>query len=138
MEVTGKGIYVHVAAAGTQQFTSNNMKNQILQDVPIFFIAEKPENARYIVVIDASYSRYGKYTDGSSGYTTSAKVSINDALTGKRLLSKTYKERPPYSKNWGSGDSYGSYNLLGTGNGYEKDVKPYLMKLAAAYSEKEE
>lgn len=137
VEVTGKGIYVYVAAAGSQKSASQSLKTRILQDVPFFFIAEKPENARYIVVIDASYSRAGKYTDGAAGYSTSAKVYVHDTLTGKRIWNKSYKARPPKTKYWGSGDAYGSYSFLGAGNGYEKDIKNYLEKLATTYKEPE-
>jgi len=89
VSITGTGVYLCVTGAAIPN----------LWDIyiPPFFIANKPENARYVLFQDISYKYYGKYDNGTVGYSTTAHMVLKDNQTGEWLAEETHSYDPPTS-----------------------------------------
>jgi len=67
---------------------------------PVFFIADKPENARYLLYhASSTTSFYGNYTDGKSGYSETAEIVLEDRVTGEIIFQEVYTANPPEVKS---------------------------------------
>jgi len=119
--ITGNGVWI------VGDFGKNS--TFILENLPLFFIADKPENARYLVYCsDRSYKANGTYFDGATGYSDTATISIIDRVTSTTIFSNTYTSNPGNFKQ-GSGDVYASVELDHT---VQKEI---FLKLNDLYNE---
>ncbi|MDR1663575.1 MAG: soluble NSF attachment family protein [Clostridiales bacterium] len=105
--------------------------HKILRAVPPFFLAEKPEEIRYVLNFSESYAKYGTYTDGAAGYIVSTQVTLKDTSDGSILFSKTYDELPP-EKTTLIGDVYGIRDFS---EDLRVDILPELEKIFPVYWE---
>jgi len=69
----------------------------ILRYIPSGFIAEEPEDIRYVLhMSDRTYTYYGTYDTGTRGYSTTVHITLTDTITGDVLFSRSYTENPPH------------------------------------------
>jgi len=106
--VTGSCIYVNDSWA---EYGTYNLANRIIDDVPLFFLADSPGKVRYVINFKGYSTYYGTYTDGTYGYETTVIITIKDTVTGKILFSKSYTAYPPHwTTQWG--DVYGYHDFF--------------------------
>jgi hypothetical protein len=127
VELTGEKLFI--VTGGAPRNTSWYQK--ILRAVPPFFLAEKPQEIRYVLNFSESYSKYGTYTDGTAGYSISTQVTIKDTSDGSILFSKTYTELPPENTTL-LGDVYGVRDFT---EDLHADILPELEKIFPIYWE---
>ena len=104
VDITGYGLYVHAAAnedsgrTYSGNFFNSYILNQIGSD---YFVADKPENARYLAYTTVSHTWDASWEFVNSGgyagesYHTSVRVVIKDCLTGKILFDDTQTTNVP-------------------------------------------
>lgn len=130
IEVLGMGIYIDDSF---DKYGADKLIDQIYHDIPVFFLADSPEKARYIMDFTGTVKYFGTYSDGSDGYSTTINVKIKDNTTGELLLSKSYSAEPPSDGNLPKGNIYATHDFLKTGGDdlsvYGRDIRPVLEKL---------
>ncbi|MCL1858470.1 MAG: hypothetical protein FWF92_04480 [Oscillospiraceae bacterium] len=129
MNITGNCIYINNSWS---EYGAYDLSNKIIDDVPVFFLADSSEKVRYIMNFKGSAQYYGTYSDGTIGYETTLTVMIKDTVTGQILLYKNYTSYPPFRTSiWG--DVYAWVDFFEKEEDgrslYEKDIFPVLSKL---------
>ena len=77
--------------------------------IPLFFIADKPENARYLVYCAGrTVDYYGTYGGGTKGYSETLELVIVNRVSGQTVFQKTYTADPPEFKAKDTYDFYAS------------------------------
>jgi|GEM_PF-2255606 len=132
---TGTGIYINESF---NKYGVDILSQKIIEDMPIFFLSDSPENIRYIVNFTGYAEIYGIYgvngtADGTFAYKTTTTVTIKDIVTSQIVFTKSYTAEPP-TETTQSGDVYGMYDYLtkldeSGKSAYERDILPVLLKL---------
>ena len=81
------------------------VENEKLQDtsflmgvfsaIPPYYIAEEPEQIRYVLIYRFDYEYYGAYNNGTKGYSAITTLMLKDAVTGEILVNQSNKTNPP-------------------------------------------
>ena len=125
VEVIGTGIYVNITKA---EKTGASYRDRIIRAFPPSYLADTPENVRYVFLFTEKYSYFSTYTDGTKGYTTTTSVTLKDVATGEIIYTNQFTAKPSESvitSKWGEGDTYGNDCPLD----FKKDILPALEKI---------
>ena len=124
VEVTGYGLYMYDlnSRGGTALL---HITDEVINKTNPFYIAEKAENARYILNIAEWFNEVGYYTNAGAAWKTNSVITITDTTTDKVLSKKTFSADPPRTINH-SGDGYGVPNYAEITQSY---IIPELEKL---------
>ena len=103
--------------------------------IPPFYLAEHPEEVRYVLNLSESHTYYGTYNNGSIGYSTETLVTIKDTKTGELLFSTYYSQEPLNSFEVPetatiSTEIYGSSDFR---KEIEDDILPVLERIIPIY-----
>lgn len=87
----GKILILH----NQQNFYSGKKELSICGDLmlmlPSRYMAGTPEEAEYIILLDSTFTRRGKYMTGTVAIAETTSLTVYDVQTGKKLLTKTEK-----------------------------------------------
>jgi len=126
VKVTGKGIYINVE--------DDMGKDEIKYKIPPCYIADSPESVRYVYCHYTTSSYYGRYTDGTSGYTRYYHFVLKNAASGQILFEKSFSFNPPYSTSQ-RGDVYGSWSKTDDFlTSLNRDILPAIKRVVPLYN----
>jgi len=129
VKVIGIGIYINI----TKAKKTGERCRDIVRYFPPSYLADTPENVRYVLLFTEKYSYFGTYTDGTKGYVITIRVTLKNVATGKIIYTNQFTENPPDSAYipLNPEDIYGGNNRWFSN--FVDDISPTLKNIFALY-----
>jgi tetratricopeptide (TPR) repeat protein len=125
-EILDGGVYI----GGSGRFGAEILAARISRDIPVYFISEAAEEARYIFDISGTSRYFGTYDDGTDAYAASVTVTLRDNEDGMILFSRSYAAYPPDEGYLPAGDIHAVFDFFEEDadglSVYGRDILPLL------------